>query len=125
MIHAAPLDSPRLYAVLALLRERGKRGATTLELHQVTNDMAPATTVSELRANGVTVDCRYEGKHAETGRKIYRYTLVSMPPVTSPTLTAQDAAIPMASAKDAQSHTFAKQLFMDAVGTMRDQFGTP
>ena len=74
MIHAAPIDSPRLAPVLAFLRQRGDQGATTAELRELANSMAPHTDVSELRASGLTITCQYE-RMTEEGRKVYRYYL--------------------------------------------------
>lgn len=48
--------------------------ATTLEIAQYTGSTRPSSDISELRANGFTIDCEYVGK-SEAGRKIYRYTL--------------------------------------------------
>jgi hypothetical protein len=87
MIHAALSDGPRLAPVLALFRQRGEAGATTLELHQANGSMASATDVAELRANGYTIDCQYEGR-TSAGRKCYRYTLIERPMLV---LELQDA----------------------------------
>lgn len=72
-MHAAKLsDSPRLQRVLAFLRERGKRGATTFEIINVANVVAVNSAISELRVNGHGVLCAQErGGDA----RIYRYTL--------------------------------------------------
>lgn len=74
-MHAAKLDdSPRLQRVLAFLRERGKAGATGAEFFIHAGAMNPGTTASELKANGHPCVCKYE-RTAESGARIYRYTL--------------------------------------------------
>lgn len=47
---------------------------TSLELSIATGSVAPHTDVSELRANGIQVNCKYVGKSA-LGRKVYEYSL--------------------------------------------------
>lgn len=75
-MHAAKLEkSPRLQGILAFLRERGARGATGWEILEKFQVMNPGTEVSALRQNGIQVDCKQE-RVTETGRKVYRYTLV-------------------------------------------------
>lgn len=92
-IHAGnPATCPRLRKVLELLTERGPAGATTWELHALDENLAAGTTVSELRANGHDISCKYLETN-ERGRKVYRYTLTDAPapartppaPLTLPT----------------------------------------
>jgi len=69
-------NSKRLQAILTLLQSRGATGATTREISEVSGALNPATEVSALRHNGVSVDCAYQGR-TETGSKVYRYWLVA------------------------------------------------
>ena len=74
-MHAAKLaTSPRLQRVLAYLRGVGSRGATSMELATACQVVAPSTYISELRANGIAVDCVMEhvGKN---GTRVYRFFL--------------------------------------------------
>ncbi len=75
-IHAADISkSSRLKAALGLLRQRGKDGATTFELFQTCNDMAPHTTIAELRANGINISpATYIGKVGK--RRVFKYYLI-------------------------------------------------
>lgn len=73
-MHAGnPERSYRLARTLMLLKSAGPRGVTTAELQAWSNSMAPATDVSELRANRHQIDCRCQGVNS-TGRRVYRYT---------------------------------------------------
>jgi hypothetical protein len=73
-MHAAKVEkSTRLRKCLMFLRAAGRPGATTAELQGFTASMAPATDVSELRAQGYEIDCTYQGT-SRRGRKVYRYT---------------------------------------------------
>ena len=75
-MNAAKLEkSSRLQAVLAFLRDRGERGATTAELQAATGSMAIHSDVAEVRANGVEVSCAYDG--TSNGRRVYRYRLAA------------------------------------------------
>ncbi len=78
-IHAGDIaKSSRLKAALTLLRQRGTQGATTFELMQTCNDMAPHTTVSELRANGLDISpATYIGKVGK--RRVFKYYLREQP----------------------------------------------
>lgn len=72
--HAARVEaSPRLQRALAALRRFGSHGCTTAQLFHETGSMAVHSDVSELRANGYTVECKHE--RTENGRRVYRYTL--------------------------------------------------
>lgn len=73
-MHAGSLDSPRLKAIHDALHS-APDGCTTLELQRLVSDMAPATTVSELRQHGLMIDCQCEG--VKNGRRIYRYRLLA------------------------------------------------
>lgn len=72
--HHGDLNSPRIAKLLAFLKERGKQGATSIEISDVCCTPRSASDVSELRANGIGVTCRHEST-SEAGRRIYRYTL--------------------------------------------------
>lgn len=73
-MHSANVaKSARLKRTLDVLRAFPE-GPTTLDIQVLTNSMAPATDISELRANGYTIDCEYAGK-TSTGRRIFRYHL--------------------------------------------------
>ena len=76
--HHSNLDSPRLQKLMAVLRERGKSGATTLDLAACCYSTRPSSDVSELRANNVPIKTTFEGTN-ENGRKVYRYALVATP----------------------------------------------
>lgn len=76
--HADPEKSSRLRGILKMLIVRGAQGATTAELQQVNNNMAPGTSVSEIRACGYGIECIYENTSPD-GRKTYRYFLRSSP----------------------------------------------
>jgi hypothetical protein len=64
--------------VLKLLRLRGDAGATTLELHEVSNDLCVSSTVSKLRKRGHDISCVFERTNPNTGRKIYRFKLTEI-----------------------------------------------
>ena len=68
------MKSKRLQKVLMRLRWWGKTGMTTFEIGLRCNSTRPSSDISELRANGKRISCKYEGLSAD-GRKIYRYTL--------------------------------------------------
>jgi len=70
-----PETSQRLRAALSLLQNRGPVGATTWELHDLEADMAPHSTIAELRQCGFDIQTKYEGRN-ERRRKVYRYTLI-------------------------------------------------
>lgn len=70
-----PDKSTRLWRMLETLREFGT--ASTVQLQQMTGDMAPATTISDLRKAGVPIGpAIYKGR-TSTGRKIYNYSLIN------------------------------------------------
>ena len=69
-MHYAKLEnSDRLRRVLAFLRSRGSRGATTREIVQGANVLACNTVIDEIRANGFDIECVQEGQG------LFRYTL--------------------------------------------------
>lgn len=79
--NGSPETSPRLAGALQLLQLKGQAGATTLEIQRATCDMAPGTTISELRnyarkakAPWTIGPARFEGL-TDGRRKVYRYTL--------------------------------------------------
>ncbi len=59
-IHAAKLDNWRLQRMLTLLKS-GKR-YTTLDVTRATKILAVGTVASELRANGIDVQCKCIGR---------------------------------------------------------------
>lgn len=73
MHNADAEKSPRLMRTLEVLKAFPE-GATTWDLQCLTNSMAPATDISEIRQNGYDVVCTYEGK-TSTNRRIFRYHL--------------------------------------------------
>lgn len=76
MTHAGKLNkSQRLQALHAYLAERRSTGATTQEIARATGSVAVHSDASDLRANGVKVECEFEETN-EYGRKVYRYRLV-------------------------------------------------
>jgi len=79
-MNAAGPGSRRLSSLLTFLRQRGAEGATSAEIRDRTGSVAPGTDVSELRANGHSVACVFQGVTA-SGRKVYRYTLEEVPNV--------------------------------------------
>lgn len=67
MRHAAKIEtSSRLQKVLDVLQDR--RWHSTLEIMQRTSLCAVGSAISEIRANGISVECRCVGK----GRYEYR-----------------------------------------------------
>lgn len=79
MIHYAALEnSPRLQRVRDFLVSRGSLGATTHEIIVLANVCAVNTAISELRANGLKIDCEYE-RETETRSRVHRYTLKERP----------------------------------------------
>lgn len=77
-IHYAKIEnSERLQRALGLLRRKGRDGVTTLEFMKLANIAAVSAVVTELRRNGVAIDCHREKQYTEDGGQsaIYRYTL--------------------------------------------------
>ncbi len=73
MTHASNITtSLRLQHVMSCLRTGPK---TTAQLSAACRDMAIHSTVSEIRANGVLVDCRLVRVDPDTRRKVYEYSL--------------------------------------------------
>lgn len=73
-MHNANVEkSDRLKRTLEILNAFPE-GATTWDIQSLSNSMAPATDVSELRQNGYRIDCEYRGK-TSTGRRVYAYKL--------------------------------------------------
>jgi hypothetical protein len=72
----ASLGSPRLSVILAALERAGSAGATGLDLTRLTNSLAIATSISEIRRQlkGRSISCTPEGTTA-TGARVYRYVL--------------------------------------------------
>jgi hypothetical protein len=76
-IHFARLSaSPRLQRLLAFLRERGEKGATTMEIITGASVVAVNSAVKELRMNGYRVECVMERGGKDAASNVYRYTLV-------------------------------------------------
>ena len=72
--YAKVKKSPRLQAVLLLLKQRGEQGATSWEIVTFAHVVNPGGAISELKANGYDIDTIGEGKN-EQGRKVFRYIL--------------------------------------------------
>jgi hypothetical protein len=71
-MHAANPDrSFRLARTLMLLKSCGTRGCTTAEIQAWSNSMAPATDISELRANGHNIP--KPTSTVRNGRRVFRY----------------------------------------------------
>jgi len=66
--------SPRLQRVLLLLQRKGRYGATTMQIVQEAGVMAVSACISELRAGGHRIACKFEGVTKDKSH-IYRYTL--------------------------------------------------
>lgn len=76
MNHYAKLESsPRLQRLYSFLTGRGSVGATSMEIVQHCNIMNPGCSISELKRNGIIIDCRPEGATEDKRRK-FRYTFV-------------------------------------------------
>ena len=74
--HAASLArSKKLQRVLAFLRERGASGATTWEINQACQSTRSSSDISELRFNGIQIDCIPEGVN-ENGAQVNRFVLM-------------------------------------------------
>ena len=74
-IHHGQENLPRYQLIHWALKHRGRM--TTAQLQALTNDMAPATTISEMRAVGYPVShAIYLGK--SNGRKVFAYELVTI-----------------------------------------------
>jgi hypothetical protein len=73
-MHHAPLTSPRLQRVLAVLRDG--RPHTTREIVRRANVVAVNSCISELRANGAEILCTRE---RQKDRLICRYTMTKAP----------------------------------------------
>ncbi|KJS43523.1 helix-turn-helix domain-containing protein [Roseovarius sp. BRH_c41] len=73
-MHHAPLTSPRLQRVLAVLKDG--RPHTTREIVRRAHVVAVNSCISELRANGAEILCTRERKG---DRLICRYTMTKAP----------------------------------------------
>lgn len=73
-MHAAPLTSPRLQRVRALLSDG--RPHTTREIVRKARVMAVNACVAELRQHGAEIDCRSE---IVGGRRRFFYTMTKGP----------------------------------------------
>jgi hypothetical protein len=77
-IHAGHVrTSPRLRKVYEFLRARGGRGATTFEIIRACQVCAVNSIISELRHNGLGIDCKDEGLNDQRSH-VFRYTLVEL-----------------------------------------------
>ncbi len=72
--HHGTLESPRIKKLLAFLRERGTTGATPFDMIANCGTTRPTSDISELRANGIAIDCEFE-RNTDTERKVFRYRL--------------------------------------------------
>ena len=75
MHNGNPETSLRLSRTLTFLRAAGKFGATSAEIRNFTNSVAPGTDVSELRHSGHYILCKYDHRTPK-GNKVYRYTYI-------------------------------------------------
>lgn len=75
-MNAAPLTSPRLQRVLALLRDG--RPHTTRSIVRRAHVVAVNAIISELRFHGAEIGCRVEVLPAGRGRRYY-YTMTKEP----------------------------------------------
>ncbi len=75
-MHAAPLTSPRLQRVLALLRDG--RPHTTRDIVRKARVMAVNACISELRHHGARIDCT---ARLINGRRRFYYTMTRGPDV--------------------------------------------
>ncbi|MEL6478105.1 MAG: hypothetical protein AAFR17_12335 [Pseudomonadota bacterium] len=74
-MNAAKLStSPRLIRVLAVLEDGQEH--SSLEVAARSGTIAPGTCVSELRANGYSIDCTQ--RHVE-GKRVWYYRLIGRP----------------------------------------------
>jgi len=74
--HAADwISSNQLQAAWKLLKQRGRTGATTLDLHNISGSLSPSTVVSNLRANGIKISPAKYIYSSANGNKIYLYKL--------------------------------------------------
>ena len=76
MIHAAPLTSPRLRRVLAVLADG--RPHTTRDIVRKAGVMVPGTCVSELRFHGAEINCQKRANKNGTGW-VWFYTMTKAP----------------------------------------------
>ncbi len=65
----------RIQRLLAFLKVRGYRGATSLEVSRVCGTVSAATDASDLRRCGFNVECSFE-RMSDEGRRVHRYRLV-------------------------------------------------
>ena len=76
-MHAAKLEkSARLQNMHNALRKAGGKGATTWELIHSAVSANVSSDISELRRNGIKIDCVRQG--IGSGRAIYRYWLTEL-----------------------------------------------
>ena len=75
-MNAAPLDSPRLQRVLAVLRDGAEH--STRDLVARAHVCAVNSIVAELRANGIAVACRQGA--GEDGARVWLYRLAARQP---------------------------------------------
>jgi hypothetical protein len=73
-MHAANVErSARLQRTLEFLRSRGEQGATSMEIQEQCQTVAPATGISELRSQGHTITCCAV---TINGRRRWRYRII-------------------------------------------------
>ena len=71
---ASLATSKKLQRVLAFLQLCASRGATTWEINQACNSTRASSDISELRYNGIQIDCIPEGVN-ENGAQVNRFIL--------------------------------------------------
>ena len=68
------MKSPRMERVLALLKERGSRGATGMDITDIGFVVSPRDYIRRLRAHGHDIQTIEDG-FTPTGGRIVRYVL--------------------------------------------------
>ncbi len=72
--YADAKKSSRLLATREILSRHSWK--TTLEIQRYTGSTRPSSDISELRANGADIVCRFDHYNPQTGNKIYRYRMI-------------------------------------------------
>jgi hypothetical protein len=75
MRHHTGKLTKRTQRLLGVIKMKGFRGATSLEVSRVCGTVSAATDASDLRRCGFSVECSFE-RMSDEGRRVYRYRLV-------------------------------------------------
>ena len=78
--HHATTDSDRIRRIWAALRHSKEAGMTTAELNLACGSTRASSDVSEARANGIDIVCRYIGL-TKSGRRLHKYWLKEFAPL--------------------------------------------